>query len=292
MIRSMTGFGRGEAREEGKEFLVEIKTVNHRYFDIFVKIPRQLAFLEDRVREITGKIVSRGKTDIFITYNDTSDDSRNVILDTALAKAYIRAAEELRDSYVLKDDICVSLISRFPDVLRVEKTDEDEEKLWQLLKTALENALKNLVDMREKEGGELKSNILDKAAYVEGIIKEIKQRAPEVVREYKARLENRIKELLEQQVADEARLAAEVAIFADRCSIDEEIIRLASHINQLRDTLNIPGPSGRKLDFLVQELNREINTIGSKANDLLITRSVVEIKSEFEKIREQIQNLE
>ncbi|MCX8131008.1 MAG: YicC family protein [Clostridia bacterium] len=292
MIKSMTGFGRGEYQEEGKEFLVEIKTVNHRYSDIFVKMPRQISFLEDKVREIVGKSISRGKVDVYISYEDYSDDSKNVLFDEPLAKTYIKALETLREKYNLKDDITVSLVARFPDVLRVEKNEEDGEKIWLLLKKALEKAVESLLVMRQNEGKELKNNLLERANYIEEILKKITERSPNVVKEYRIKLENRLKELLEQQTVDESRMATEVAIFADRCSIDEEIVRLGSHISQLREALNMEQPVGRKLDFLIQEMNREINTIGSKANDLVITKHVVEIKSELEKVREQIQNIE
>ena len=285
MVKSMTGFGRGEFSKDGREFTVEIKTVNHRYSDVFIKLPRQISFLEDKVRETVGKAISRGKIDVFITYYNYSDDSRNVTFDEPLAKAYIGAVETLRDKFKLHDDISVSLISRYPDVLKVEQNDEDEEILWSMLKIAVDNALNSLIVMREKEGEGLKNVLIERADYIESIIGEISKRAPEVPREYKTKLEVRIKDLLDQQTIDESRLAAEVAIFADRCSIDEELVRLASHIDQLRGTFSMSQPIGRKLDFLVQEMNREINTIGSKANDLAITKNVVEIKSEIEKIR-------
>lgn len=292
MIRSMTGFGRGESQGNEKEFLVEIKTVNHRYCDAFIKMPRQISFLEDRVRELVSKNLSRGKIDVYISYEDFGEDSKIVLCDESLAKTYVDAVKSLKEKFNLKDDISVSLISRFPDVLRLEKTEEDEEELWQLLKIALEKALDSLVAMRMKEGEGLRQNLLDRAQYIESVLNNIITRAPEVVKEYKQKLENRIKELLEQQTIDEGRIAMEVAIFADRCSIDEEIVRLGSHINQMREALNLQQPVGRKLDFLIQEMNREINTIGSKANDLDISKNVVEIKSEIEKIREQVQNIE
>lgn len=292
MIKSMTGFGRGESKGDGKEFLVEIKTVNHRYSDIFIKVPRQISFLEDKIRETVGKSLSRGKIDVYVSYDEYGEDSRSVALDEPLAKAYINALEGLRDKYGLEDDITVSLVARYPDVLKVEKVEVDEGKTLELLKTALDNALKSLVSMREIEGEGLRANLLERAAYVEDLLKSIAFRAPEVVKEYKQKLENRIKELLDQQNIDENRWAVEVAYFADRASIDEEIVRLASHLGQLKETLDIQQPVGRKLDFLIQEMNREINTIGSKANDLTITRNVVEIKSELEKMREQIQNIE
>lgn len=292
MLRSMTGFGRGEVREEGTEILVEIKTVNHRYCDIYLKMPRQLSSLEDRVRETVGKALSRGKIDIYVSYEDFSGEASSVMLDEGLAKAYIQALELLRDKFELKDDISTSLVSRFPEVLKAEKKQADEEKTWRILSEALDKSLESVILMRENEGEELKRSLLEKAALIEEVLNEIRLRAPCVVKEYKQRLEARIKELLEQQVMDENRLAAEVAIFADRCSIDEELVRMASHVVQLRDTLQMGGPVGRKLDFLVQEMNREINTIGSKANDIIITRNVLELKSEIEKMREQIQNIE
>ncbi|MFZ5987110.1 MAG: YicC/YloC family endoribonuclease [Bacillota bacterium] len=292
MIKSMTGFGRGKSQGEGKEFLVEIKTVNHRYSDIYIKIPRQISFLEDKVREAVGKIISRGKVDVYISYDDFSEESKTILIDEGLVKTYIKSVELLRDKYGLKDDISVSLIAKFPDILKVEKAEQDEEKIWSLLSEALDNALEALISMRKIEGEGLKNDLLERASSIENIVKEISIRAPEVVKEYKYKLENRLKELLDQQVVDENRIATEVAIFADRCSIDEELVRLGSHINQLRETVEINQPVGRKLDFLLQEMNREINTIGSKANDLNITKNVVEIKSELEKIREQIQNIE
>ena len=292
MIKSMTGFGRGENSQDGKEFTVEIKTVNHRYSDVFIRMPRQIGFLEDKVRELVGKAVSRGKIDVYITYSNYSDDAKLVTLDEGLAKTYIYATQSLRDKFALKDDITVSLISRYPDVLKVEQAQEDEELLWSLLKTAVVKALDALIKMREVEGEGLRNVLLDRADYIDSIVEEIAKRAPEIPKEYKLKLTTRIKELLDQQPIDENRLATEVAVFADRCSIDEELVRLASHIGQLREALSIDQPVGRKLDFLVQEMNREINTIGSKANDLSITKNVVEVKSEIEKIREQIQNIE
>ena len=292
MIRSMTGFGRGDYQLDGREFLVEIKTVNHRYSDVFIKMPRQLGFLEDKVRELVSKAVSRGKIDVYVTYNNSGDDSKYVSFDEALAKTYIAAVGALRDKFGLRDDTSVSVISKYPDVLKVEQTEEDEEKLWGILRIAVGNALESLVSMRENEGEGLKSDLLARLEYIEGILKDIGQHAPEVVREYKTKLANRIRDLMEQQTVDESRLAMEIALFADRCSIDEETVRLASHLGQMRETLSLEQPVGRKLDFLIQEMNREINTIGSKANDLSITRNVVEIKSEIEKLREQIQNIE
>ncbi|MDQ2084993.1 YicC/YloC family endoribonuclease [Herbivorax sp. ANBcel31] len=292
MVYSMTGFGRGKSQGDGKEFSVEIKTVNHRYCDMYIKIPRQISFLEDKIRQKVGKTISRGKADIYISFDDFSEDSKSILVDEGLVKTYIKSMELLRDKYELKDDISVSLIAKFPDVIKVEKAEHDEERIWELLSEALDNALEMLINMRKSEGEGLKADLIERALLIENIIKEIGIRCPEIVKEYKSRLENRMKELLDQQIVDENRMMMEFAIFADRCSIDEELVRLESHINQFRETLEINKPVGRKLDFLLQEMNREINTIGSKANDLDISKKVVEIKSELEKIREQIQNIE
>ncbi len=293
MVRSMTGFGRGTFSENGKEFTVEIKSVNHRYVDFYIRMPRQISFFEDRIREVVSKSVSRGKVDIFVSFEDRSEDSKVVTLDEALAGAYIQAANKIKEKYNIQDEISLSLITRFPDVLRVEKHEADEDELWSILSKAIEAAVNSLVSMREREGSELRNSILQKALYMQEIIAEISKRSPEVVLEYKQKLENRINDLLGQQTIDENRLAMEVAIFADKCSIDEELVRLGSHMLQLSDILKIKNqPVGRKLDFLVQEINREINTIGSKSNDINITKFVLELKSETEKIREQIQNIE
>jgi len=292
MIRSMTGYGRGEYENGGRKYVVEIKTVNHRYADIFVKVTRQISFIEDRVRQTVSKSLSRGKIDVYVNYESNEENSKLVLIDEVLAESYINAVRFLKDNFGLQDDISTSLISRFPDVLKVEKAEEDVDEIWEGLKIALDEAINCVIKMRENEGEGLKRDFLKKAAYVESLVEEISKRAPEVVKDYKQRLETRIKELLEQQTIDESRLAMEVAIFADRCSIDEELVRIKSHINQLREILDMDQPIGRKLDFLIQEMNREINTIGSKANDLIITKNVIEIKSEIEKIREQIQNVE
>lgn len=277
---------------EGNEFHVEIKTVNHRYSDVFIKMPRQIGYLEERVRELVGKAISRGKMDVFITYSNFGDDSKCVMYDEHLAKAYISAVEAMRDKFGLKDDISVSLISKYPDVLKIDQNEEDEEKIWEMLKAAVENALDSLVNMREKEGLGLKNDLLQRIEYIEKTLQEIIHRAPDVIKEYKLKLEARVKDMLEQQNVDENRIAMEIVMFSDRCGIDEEIVRLTSHLKQMRDTLNNKQPIGRKLDFLIQEMNREINTIGSKANDLTITKNVVEIKCEIEKMREQVQNIE
>jgi len=288
----MTGYGRCEIQEGGKSFSVEIKTVNHRYSDISIKIPKHISFLEEKIRDTISKSLSRGKADIFIAYENFSEGQKSAMIDEALAKAYIQAVELLRDKFGIKDDITVSLIARFPDVIRLKNAEEDEGELWSLLKTALDTANGSLVNMRENEGKKLEYDLILKGGFIAEKLEEIKKRAPEVVKEYKYRLENRIKEFIGQNTVDENRISMEVALFADRCSIDEEIVRLKSHIDQMGDTLKLQEPVGRKLDFLIQEMIREVNTIGSKANDLVIIKEVLDIKSEIEKLREQVQNIE
>lgn len=292
MIRSMTGYGRGEVLKGGKSFSVEIKTLNHRFSDISIKIPKQISFLEERVRETVNREISRGKIEVCIVYEDAGEKERNIRLDESLAETYIKALEIIRDKFNVKDDITVSLVAKFPDVIKIEDAEEDEEELWTLLKEALGTAIEAVIKMRENEGKKLEDSLLSKLELIEGKLNEIKKRAPEVVKEYKRKLESRIKELLEQNLPDESRLAMEVALFADKCSIDEEIVRLESHIDQMNDLLEKGSPVGKKLDFLIQEMNREVNTIGAKASDLDITRCVVELKSEIEKLREQVQNIE
>lgn len=292
MIKSMTGFGRAQAEKDGYAITVEIKTVNHRYNDIFIRMPRHMTFMEERVRNEILRRIARGKIDAYITFEETKDAPKTVSCDFELIKAYMEAFDVLKNQYGVKDDIGLSLFAKIPDVFTVKKQETDENVLWSILKPVLDEALNCVVLMREKEGKELKLDLLQKCNYIENMIEEISKRAPCVVTDYKNRLEARIKELVQQQNIDEYRIATEVAIFADRCSIDEEIVRLKSHIEQVRHTLEMCQPVGRKLDFLIQEMNREINTIGSKANDIFITRIVVDLKSEIEKLREQVQNIE
>ncbi len=292
MIKSMTGFGRYEYREGQVTAEAEIKSVNHRYCDVYVKLPRNLNYFEDKVKRLIAGYVSRGKMDVYLSYLNEGDDSKEVIIDEALIDAYYRALDKISKKYNLENDVSPYILGRFPDALKVEKAEEDEASIWAVLEACLINAINQLVEMRLIEGEKLSNDILDKLTSMEAYIKNISEQAPLVVDEYKQKLENRIRDLMGQNQVDEIRLATEVAIFADKCSIDEELVRLSSHISQLRDILKQDDPVGRKLDFLIQEMNREVNTIGSKANNLEITKNVVELKSELEKIREQVQNLE
>ncbi len=291
MLRSMTGFGHCEYTENDITFTVEMKTVNHRYTDIFLRMPKQLSPFEDRVRSLVNSRIQRGKIDIYITYDNKSSQAQEVILDEQLAKAYCDAMKKIAEGLGLRDDISASALARFPDILKVEKKDNDEF-IGEILEKAMNKALDELLDMRIREGEKLKESLFANLENIEGFIKKIELKAPFVVREYKEKLESRLSELIDIQRVDEARIAAEVALFADKCSVDEELVRLKSHIHQMRDMLNEGSPVGKKADFLIQEMNREVNTIGSKASDLEITRNVVELKSEIEKLREQIQNIE
>ena len=292
MVKSMTGFGRGEYEENGRGYTVEIKSVNHRYSDVSIKMPRQMSYLEDDIKKYVLQYISRGKIDVYITQDKFSDEDVSITIDDALAGAYVRALNELKERYGLKDDISVISLAKIPDVLNISKVEEDKERIWGTLKGALDISLNELIEMRKIEGQKLADDIIKRGKYIKTIIKRIEERSPEVVKDYKTKLEERIKEIAGDVDIDEMRIAQEVAIFADRSSITEEVVRMYSHLNQLELILNEDEPVGRKLDFLVQEMNREINTIGSKANDLDITKDVVEVKSEIEKIREQIQNIE
>jgi uncharacterized protein (TIGR00255 family) len=292
MVKSMTGFGRGEYEENGRGYTVEIKSVNHRYSDVSIKMPRQMSYLEDDIRKYILQYISRGKIDVYIAQDKFSDEDVSITIDDALAGAYVRALNELKERYDLKDDISVISLAKIPDVLNISKVEEDKEKIWGTLKGALDISLNELIEMRKIEGQKLADDIIKRGKYIKTIVKRIEERSPEVVKDYKTKLEERIKEIAGDVDIDEMRIAQEVAIFADRSSITEEVVRMYSHLNQLELILSEDEPVGRKLDFLVQEMNREINTIGSKANDLDITKDVVEVKSEIEKIREQIQNIE
>lgn len=292
MIKSMTGYGRGEAEEFGRNFTVEIKSVNHRYSDISVRLPRQISYLEDKIKKQIMQHISRGKIDVYIMQNKFNAEDISVTVDDSLATSYLKALYELRDKFNLEDDVTVSTISRVPDLLTVSKVDENTDEIWGTLSKAIDIALNEFIEMREREGCKLAEDIEGRVQYIRKVVKDIEDRSPYVVEEYRSKLEERINEILKDVCIDENRLATEIAIFADKSNITEEIVRLYSHLDQTIETLKANEPSGRKLDFLVQEMNREINTIGSKASDLNITKSVVEVKGEIEKIREQIQNIE
>ncbi len=294
LIKSMTGFGRGEMNDGLRNFAVEIKSVNHRYNDALVKMPKHISYLEENVKKKIRNVISRGRVEAYINLEYVGDGDIEVNVDLPLARSYKSAIELLCEEFSLKNDISVELFTKFPDILKTKKKEEDEDEIWLCLSKAVDIALKNLIDMRIEEGLELSKNIKSKLHNIRDIVKQIENRAPLVVIEYKEKLWNRIRELLDEKYEiDESKLANEVTFYADKSSIDEEIVRLYSHINQFIDTLDSSDDSvGRKLDFLVQEMNREVNTIGSKVGDIIITNYVVDLKSEMEKIREQIQNIE
>ncbi|MBI6875065.1 YicC/YloC family endoribonuclease [Clostridium aciditolerans] len=292
MIKSMTGFGRGSVEQDGRSFVVEIKSVNHRYCDLNIKMPKSFLSFEDRIRKTVLEKISRGKVDVFITQNKQEKLGVKAVLDENLADSYVECLKKIKDKYDIKEGLSISLIAKFPDVIILKQEEEDMESIWGILSNPLKEAINLLVEMREKEGLKLKKDILSKCDYIKQSLDKIEKRSPFVVCEYKEKLNERLKELLQDYQVDENRIAMEVAIFGDKACIDEEIVRLNSHLVQLRETFNLDEPIGRKLDFILQEMNRETNTIGSKANDLEITNSVLNIKNEIEKIREQIQNIE
>jgi len=292
MIKSMTGFGRGNIEQDGRSFTVEIKSVNHRYCDLNIKMPKILMSLEDRIRKAIQEKVSRGKVDVFITQNNCEKQGAKVVLDEKLADSYVECLNKIKARYDIKENISISLISKFPDVITLKQEEEDVEGLWQILSLPLKDAVNLLVDMRAKEGLKLEKNILSKCDYIKSLLDKIEEKSPLIVAEYKEKLTERLRDLLGEYQVDESRVAIEVALFADKSSIDEEIVRLNSHLVQLKETFHLNESVGRKLDFIVQEMNREVNTIGSKANNLEVTNIVLNIKNEIEKIREQIQNIE
>ncbi len=292
MIKSMTGYGRSEAVIDGKKIFCEIKSVNHRYSDYTIKVPRNMGFLEDKVRKLVSEKVSRGKVDIYIgiEYCETSD--RRIYLNTELAMEYIKALCELRDQTGLRDDISVMNVARFPDIFRQERLEEDEDKLWNAVKSVTSSALDEFSAMRTREGERILADLTARIEYMKTLAEKIEERSPETVKEYRQKLYNKIKDILEDREADEGRILTEVAIFADKVAVNEETVRLCSHFDEFYKIVSADEPAGRRLDFLIQEINREINTTGSKANDIEIARYVVELKGETEKLREQVQNIE
>ena len=287
---SMTGYGRAMRAEDGRELTVELKSVNHRFLDLSFRMPRGLMFLEDEVRKLISRRVSRGHVDVFMTYRNLRSDARTVTVDRALFDAYSRALDELSGSG-LRDDRSLMAVARMNDVLIVTEAEEDQEALRRLTADTVNDALDALLQMRTREGIEMKRDLVNRIDHIEEMTGEIEARYPETVQEYKARLRVSIEEMIGQGV-DEARLLTEVAIMADRSAIAEETVRLRAHIAQLRECMEKDEPVGRRIDFLVQELNREVNTISSKSQDVPITRCVVSLKAEIEKLREQLQNIE
>ena len=289
---SMTGYGKGTAARDGREITVELKSVNHRYLDVGMRLPRHLAFLEDVIRTALSERLSRGHVDVFVNYRNSRSDARTVSVDLPLMQAYVSAAREANEALCLADDLTLSAALRLPDVSEIREADEDSDAVVALTRDALSLAIDALRAMRLAEGERLKRDFETRADTILRLTDEIALRAPLVVEEYRLKLTERIETLLGGVEVDRARLATEVALFADRASIDEEIVRLHSHVAQMRLLLTDDEPAGRKLDFVVQEMNREFNTIGSKANDGELTNRVLSGKAEIEKFREQVQNIE
>ena len=289
---SMTGYGKGEYTQEGLEIVCEIKTVNNRYLDVSIKAPRIFVCMEDVIRNIVRKKLTRGHADVFVSVKDKRERETSLSVDLTLAASYVKAAKELKSAFPdVQDDFTLSSLLRYPDVLKQEDAQTLDEDLINGLQTALEAALDKLNDMRKVEGEKLKEDMLSRVGTIETLVVEISERAPLIQKEYREKIENRVREYLGEATVDEGRLLNEVAVFADRTNIDEELTRLRSHISQFKSICE-EGIVGRKLDFLVQEFNREANTTCSKSNDVTITRAGLALKNEIEKIREQVQNLE
>lgn len=289
----MTGFGRCEVSEGDRKFTVEMKGVNHRYLDANIRMPKKLNFFDSAIRTVLKQYVTRGKVDIFITYEDFTENQVALKYNESLAKEYLDAFKKMEETFGLENDIRVSTVSRCPEVLTMEEQSADEDELWKGLKKALEGALKQFVETRGIEGENLKNDIIAKLDGMSEKVACIEVRSPEIVAEYRAKLEEKVKELLADTQMDEGRIAAEVVIFADKICTDEEVVRLKSHIAHMKETFATEENGiGRKLDFIAQEMNREANTILSKANDIEVSNYAIDLKTEIEKVREQIQNIE
>lgn len=292
MVKSMTGFGRYEAVDESKTIVVEIKSVNHRYCEISTKLPKKLFCFDSYIRQLVKKYCDRGKIDIFVSYSDDAAALGNIKYNSALAKEYALYLYRLKDDVGLDDEITLPLIARMPEVITLNDESEDPESLRELLTEAVEGALKNFVAARATEGQHLKANILEKIENLETILGGVEERFPSMMADYRAKLENKLREVIEDTKVSEQTIAAELIIYADKICVDEETVRLRAHFNNVKDTLEKGENVGRRLDFLAQEMNREANTILSKANDITVSNIAIDIKTEIEKIREQIQNIE
>lgn len=292
MIKSMTGFGRCEIADNNRKFTVEMKSVNHRYLDVNIKMPKKLNFFESAIRGELKNYISRGKVDVFITYEDFSEDNSTVRYNKEVAEEYLKYLRQMVEDFGLDDDIRVSTLSKYPEVFTMEEQGVDEEELWKELRKAVAGAAEMFVQTRIAEGEHLKDDLIEKLDGMLKLVDLVAERSPQIVGEYRQKLEDKVRELLGDNTLDEGRLLTEVTIFADRICVDEEIVRLRSHIETTKKTLIEGGSIGRKLDFIAQEMNREANTILSKANDLRVSNCAIELKTEIEKVREQIQNIE
>lgn len=292
MIRSMTGFGRAQEIIDGMSISVEMKSVNHRYFDFSSRVPRTFGFLDEKLKTYIQSHVSRGKMECFVQIEELREEDCIVSVNHSLAKGYINALSELCDTYELKNDVTVSTVARYHDIFSVHKSEADEERIWNAVRAVTDTALSNFIAMREREGEKLKADILSRCDIILDNVAFIEKRSPQTVIEYNEKLLERMRTVLEDVNVDEQRLLTEAAIYADKIAVAEETVRLRSHVSQMHEFMNNKEAVGRKMDFLIQEFNREANTIGSKAQDVEIARKVIDIKAEIEKIREQIQNIE
>lgn len=292
MIKSMTGFGRSEIVKGNRKISVEIKSVNHRYLEAGIKMPKKLNVFESRMRDLLKKYATRGKIDIFINYEDDSESQVNLKFNQNIADEYMAIFNNMSEKYNLKNDMTVGGLARFPEVITMDEVQEDEEELWHFIEEAMKAALEQFVNTRILEGENLKKDLLGKLDHMEELVAFVEKRSPEIMKEYRSKLESKVKELLGDTTIDESRIATEVIIYADKICVDEETVRLRSHIEHARKCLNEDGGIGRKMDFIAQEMNREVNTTLSKANDIEISNAAIDLKTEIEKVREQIQNIE
>ncbi|MCI7771959.1 MAG: YicC family protein [Eubacterium sp.] len=292
MIKSMTGFGRSEIVKGNRKISVEIKSVNHRYLEAGIKMPKKLNVFESRMRDLLKRYATRGKIDIFINYEDDSESQVNLKFNQNIADEYMAIFNNMSEKYNLKNDMTVGGLARFPEVITMDEVQEDEEELWHFIEEAMKAALEQFVKTRILEGENLKKDLLGKLDHMEELVAFVEKRSPEIMKEYRSKLESKVKELLGDTTIDESRIATEVIIYADKICVDEETVRLRSHIEHARKCLNEEGGIGRKMDFIAQEMNREANTTLSKANDIEISNAAIDLKTEIEKVREQIQNIE
>lgn len=292
MIKSMTGFGRSEIVKGNRKISVEIKSVNHRYLEAGIKMPKKLNVFESRMRDLLKKYATRGKIDIFINYEDDSESQVNLKFNQNIADEYMAIFNNMSEKYNLKNDMTVGGLARFPEVITMDEVQEDEEELWHFIEEAMKAALEQFVNTRILEGENLKKDLLGKLDHMEELVAFVEKRSPEIMKEYRSKLESKVKELLGDTTIDESRIETEVIIYADKICVDEETVRLRSHIEHARKCLNEDGGIGRKMDFIAQEMNREANTTLSKANDIEISNAAIDLKTEIEKVREQIQNIE
>lgn len=291
-MKSMTGYGRAKLQKESREYIVEIKSVNHKYLDMNIKLPRNLFCMEDRVRKSISNKISRGKIDVFITYINNGIEGKNILINKDIARLYIKELEELANENNIASGLRATEISKLPEVLNIVINEDDEDKIWSDLNECLEEALSNFVNMRETEGERIKLDLEERLNEINENVAKIIQNSTGLIEEYVVKLRNRIKEMLDTDIVDETRLAQEIVIYSDKISIEEEITRIKSHIEQFRTLLDEKDPIGKKADFIIQEMNRETNTMGSKSGSIDIINLVIKIKTQIEDIREQIQNIE